>query len=122
MLRVSQRRSCASLGHRDNSRNSCRGFKRRPASSILASEIEAIRRAMGSGAHVEPHPLLKCGDWVRVKCGPLAGIRGVLVRKKNAYRLVLSVEMLGKAAAVEVDAVLTERLTRSHRRLATPCT
>jgi transcription antitermination factor NusG len=53
---------------------------------------------------------LKSGDWVRVKSGPLEGVEGILVRKKNAYRLVLSVEMLGKAAAVEVDAVQVERL------------
>jgi hypothetical protein len=53
---------------------------------------------------------LKCGDWVRVKCGPLEGIQGILVRKRNLYRLVLSVEMLGKAAAVEVDAILVERV------------
>jgi len=85
---------------------SCAG---QPA-AIPAAEIEGIRQAVGSGARVEPHPLLKCGDCVRVKCGPLAGVRGVLVRKKNIYRLVLSVEMLGKAAAVEVDARLTERV------------
>jgi hypothetical protein len=53
---------------------------------------------------------LKCGEWVRVKCGPLMGIQGILVRKKNIYRLVLSVEILGKAASVEVDAFLVERL------------
>ena len=79
--------------------------------AIPPVEIEAIRRAMESGARVEPHPFLRCGDWARVKCGPLAGIEGILVRKKNFYRLVLSVEMLGRAAAVEVDAVLVERLT-----------
>jgi len=73
-------------------------------------EIEAIRRAIESGAPVEPHPLLKCGEWVRVKCGPMEGIQGILVRKKNLYRLVLSVEMLGKAACVEIDAFLIERL------------
>jgi transcription antitermination factor NusG len=78
--------------------------------AIPAVEIDAIRRAVESGSRVEPHPLLKCGDWVRVKCGPLAGIEGILVRKKNLYRLVLSVEMLGKAAAVEIDAFLVERL------------
>lgn len=82
----------------------------RPA-AIPAAEIEGIRQAVGSGARLEPHPFLKCGDHVRVKCGPLAGIEGILVRKKNIYRLVLSVEMLGKAAAVEVDAVLIERVT-----------
>ena len=73
-------------------------------------EIEAIRRAIESGAPVEPHPLLKCGEWVRVKCGPMEGIQGILVRKKNLYRLVLSVEMLGKAASVEIDAFMIERL------------
>jgi transcription antitermination factor NusG len=67
-------------------------------------EIEAIRRVIKSGARVEAHPYLKCGNWVRVKCGPLAGIEGILVRKKNISRLVLSVEILGTAAAIEVDA------------------
>jgi transcription antitermination factor NusG len=80
--------------------------------AIPAAEIDAIRRAIESGSHLEPHPLLKQGDWVRVKCGPLEGIEGILVRKKNLCRLVLSVEMLGKAAAVEIDALLVERLSR----------
>jgi transcription antitermination factor NusG len=93
---------------------------------IPAAEIEGIRQAVGSGARMEPHPFLKCGERVRVKCGPLAGLAGVLVRKKNVYRLVLSVEMLGKAAAVEIDAVLIERLTArpyasdSNLRAGTP--
>jgi transcription antitermination factor NusG len=77
---------------------------------IPPAEIEAIRRAVESGSRLEPHPLLKCGEWVRVKSGPLEGIQGILIRKKNLYRLVLSVEMLGKAAAVEVDGLLVERV------------
>src|ERR1700730_15738016 len=77
---------------------------------IPPAEIEAIRRVVEGGACVEPHPFLKCGEWVRVKSGPFVGIQGILVRKKNLYRLVISVEMLGKAAAVEVDAFLVERL------------
>lgn len=78
--------------------------------AVPPAEIEAIRRVVVGGARVEPHPFLKCGEWVRVKCGPLMGTQGILVRKKNLYRLVLSVEMLGKAAAVEIDAFLVERL------------
>ncbi|MGB2889873.1 MAG: UpxY family transcription antiterminator [Candidatus Acidiferrales bacterium] len=78
--------------------------------AIPPAEIEAVRRAVESGSRIEPHPFLKCGEWVRVKCGPLEGIQGILVRKKNLYRLVLSVEMLGEAAAVEVDAFLVERV------------
>lgn len=78
--------------------------------AIPPAEIGAIRKAVESGSRLEPHPLLKCGDWVRVKCGPLERVEGILVRKKNLYRLVLSVEMLGKAAAIEIDAFLVERL------------
>jgi transcription antitermination factor NusG len=78
--------------------------------SIPAGEIEAIRRGVEGGARVEPHPFLKSGDCVRVKSGPLKGIQGILVRKKSLYRLVLSVGMLGKAAAVEVDAAQVEPL------------
>jgi transcription antitermination factor NusG len=83
---------------------------------IPHSEIEAIWRVVEGGVRVEPHPFLKCGEWVRVKCGPLMGIQGILVRKKNIYRLVLSVEILGKAASVEVDALLVERLNAMPSR------
>jgi transcription antitermination factor NusG len=78
--------------------------------SIPDAEIDAIRRGVENGARVEPHPFLKSGEWVRVKSGALEGIEGILVRKKGLYRLVLSVEMLGKAAAVEVDTAQVERL------------
>ena len=84
--------------------------------AIPPAEIEAIRRAVESGARVEPHPFLKCGEWMRVKSGPLAGIQGILVRKKNLCRLVLSVEMLGKSAAVEVDGFLVERVSGKPTR------
>jgi transcription antitermination factor NusG len=79
---------------------------------IPTVQIDGIRRAVEMGGRVEPHPFLKIGDWVRVKSGPLEGIQGILVRNKNLCRLVLSVEMLGKAAAVEVDAAQVERLSR----------
>src|SRR5258706_14911496 len=83
------------------------------------SEIEAIRRVLEGGVRVEPHPFLKCGEWVRVKCGPLMGIQGILVRKKNLCRLVLSVEIMGKAASVEVDALLVERLNATPPAMTT---
>jgi len=83
--------------------------------AIPTFEIEAIRRAVESGARMETHPFLKCGNWVRVKCGPLAGIEGILVRKKNISRLVLSVEILGTAAAMEVAAFQVEAVTSTRR-------
>ncbi len=79
-------------------------------------EIEAIRRVVESGARVEAHPYLKCGNWVRVKNGPLTGIEGILVRKKNISRLVLSVEILGTAAAIEVAAIQVEAINTPRGR------
>jgi transcription antitermination factor NusG len=78
--------------------------------SIPATEIEAVRRAVESTFQVEPHPFLRCGDRVRVTSGALAGIEGIVVRKKNSCRLVLSVEILEKSVAVEVGGLAVERL------------
>ncbi len=82
------------------------------AAAIPEEQIEAVLRTIESSLKVEPHPFLKCGDWVRVKSGPLEGIEGILVRKKNLFRLVLSVEMLQKSVAVEVDATAVEAVPR----------
>ena len=79
-------------------------------------EIEAIRRVVESGTPVEAYPFLKCGNWVRVKCGPLTGIEGILVRKKNISRLVLSVEILGTAASIEVAAFQVEAVKPPRSR------
>lgn len=67
-------------------------------------EIDAIQRAVAGTSRAEPHPFLKCGLRVRVIRGALEGVEGILVRKKNLCRLVLSVAMLAQSVAVEVDA------------------
>jgi len=84
--------------------------------AIPESEIDAIRRVVESGIRVEAHPFLKCGNWVRVKSGPLAGIEGILVRKRNMSRLVLSVAILGTAAAIEVGAFQVEAINAPQAR------
>ena len=81
----------------------------RPA-DIPQEEIDAVRRLVDSSLRIEPHPFLKCGEGVRIKSGPLEGIQGILVRKRSAYRLVLSVEMLAQSASVEVDISVVERV------------
>ena len=83
---------------------------------IPDAEIDAVRQTLGRSVRVEPSPFLKCGDWVRVKCGPLEGIEGILVRTKNQYRLVLSVELVQQSVAVEVDVWAVERVQRLERR------
>jgi len=79
---------------------------------VPAIQIEAIQRAVGSSLPVEPHPFLHCGDWVRIKAGPLANVEGILLRKKGSCRLILSAELLQKSLAVEVDAFNVEPLSR----------
>jgi len=71
---------------------------------IPEGEIDAIRRAVQGAYRMEPHPFLKVGERVRVTRGSLEGVEGILVRKKNLYRLVLSVDMLAQSVGVEVSA------------------
>lgn len=71
---------------------------------IPEKEIDAVRRTVEGPFRMEPHPFLRCGDRVRVIRGSLEGVEGILVRKKNQFRLVLSVDMLAKSVAVEIDA------------------
>jgi transcription antitermination factor NusG len=72
--------------------------------TIPEHEIESLRKTIDGDYCVEPHPFLKCGERVRVKHGALEGVEGVLVRKKNLCRLILSVNMLAQSVSVEIDA------------------
>jgi transcription antitermination factor NusG len=87
---------------------------------IPQEDIDAVRRLVQTSLRLEPHPFLKCGDWVRITSGPLEGIRGILVRKKSALRLVLSVEMLQKSVAVEVGVSTVEREARNATQSIAP--
>jgi transcription antitermination factor NusG len=77
---------------------------------IADAELDPIRRAVASRLPVEPCLPLQCGDWVRVRTGPLAGIQGSLLRKKDRLRLVLSVDLLHRGVAVEVDEASVEHV------------
>ena len=75
---------------------------------IPEAEIEAIQKAVEGLFRLEPHPFLKCGERVRVTRGSLEGVEGILIRKKNLYRLVLSVNMMAQSVSVEIDATDVE--------------
>jgi transcription antitermination factor NusG len=60
---------------------------------------------------------LVAGRRVRVVRGPLAGLEGILLRRKDQFRLVLSIELIMRAVAVEVDSCDVQPLF-SHRRSA----
>jgi len=67
-------------------------------------DIEALRNALEQRIYAEPHPYLRIGRRVRILHGPLAGTQGILVRKKDKFRVVISLEVLMRSVVVEVDA------------------
>jgi transcription antitermination factor NusG len=67
-------------------------------------EIQAIRQLVESDLAFDPCPLIREGMMVEVTHGPLKGVVGRLSRKNEKARLVLSVDLIGQAVSVEVDA------------------
>jgi transcription termination/antitermination protein NusG len=78
-------------------------------SVVPDAEIEAMQKVLTAQLPVLPHPYLREGQRVRVIHGPLAGVEGILVRiKPTKGLLVLSIDLLQRSIAVEVDATLVE--------------
>lgn len=78
-------------------------FEGKPA-AIPEQEIESIRRLVTSELQYDPCPMIREGMMVEVKHGALKGVVGRLIRKGSHARLVLSVDLIGQAVSVEVDA------------------
>lgn len=70
--------------------------------SIPDREIEFLRLGV-CGQRVEPYRELALGRRVRIKSGPLEGVQGILVQKKNSMRFVLSIEMINQSVAMNVE-------------------
>jgi transcription antitermination factor NusG len=67
------------------------------------SEMESLMNGLTRGGRVAPHPYLRIGRCVRVRCGPFATAEGILVRRKDGFRVVLSLDLLMRSVSVEVD-------------------
>jgi transcription termination/antitermination protein NusG len=78
-------------------------FEGEPA-PIPEQEIDGIRRLVETDLAYDPCPMIREGEMVEVVHGPLKGVIGRLVRKNDKARLVLSVDLIGQAVSVEVDA------------------
>jgi transcription termination/antitermination protein NusG len=78
------------------------GFNGTPT-ELPQQEMEALRATLADGVLSEPHPYMKIGRRVRVKAGALAGLEGFLVRKKNGTRFVMSLDLIVRSVAVEID-------------------
>ena len=77
-------------------------FRGKPA-ALPDAEIEALRNGLARNLRAEPHPYLTVGRRVRVRSGSVAGLEGILVRRKQKFRVVLSIELIQRSVAIEVD-------------------
>jgi transcription antitermination factor NusG len=78
------------------------GFGSIPA-PLPDEQIETLRNALVQKVGTTPHPYLTVGRHVRIISGSLAGLSGILLRNKSSYRVVLSLELIMRSVAVEVD-------------------
>jgi len=67
------------------------------------SEIDILRQGSANPGRITPHPYLKIGRRVRVSSGPFAGTEGILVRRRDGCRVVVSIDLLMRSVAIEVD-------------------
>lgn len=70
---------------------------------IDESEIAAIQASIKCGLPRQPWPFLRVGDRVRIEHGPLCGVEGILLRSAGHQRLVLSVSLLQRSVAVQIN-------------------
>lgn len=72
--------------------------------AINDEEIQNLQALVESGLYAEPWPFLRAGTSVVLEAGPLCGLYGTVIKVKNSYRLILSVSLLQRSVAVELDS------------------
>ncbi len=87
---------------------------------VEESEIEAIQRMVSTGMRVEPCPYLEAGQLVRIGDGALSGIEGVLTSFKGSRRIVVSISLLRRSVALEIDRSVVSPVQPRHRGVAQP--
>jgi transcription antitermination factor NusG len=75
-----------------------------PPLALPEQDIEAIRTSLTREVRAEPHPFVTTGKRVRVVAGPLTGLEGVVIRKRNGLRFVISLDLIMRSVAVEMNA------------------
>jgi transcription antitermination factor NusG len=83
------------------------GYNRVPA-PIEETEIQGIQTLVASGLPTQPWPFLAAGDPVQIESGSLRGLKGIVVKLKENSRLVVSITLLRRSVAVEIDSELVQ--------------
>ena len=71
--------------------------------AVNDAEIFSIQAAIESGIHMEPWPYVEIGERVRIKDDVLDGMEGILTSFKGSHRVVISVTLLRRSVALEID-------------------
>ncbi len=79
------------------------GFGDGLPTALPEEEIATLRNGLGGAHNAQPHPYLTVGRRVRIRNGPLAGMEGILQRRKGNYRVVICVDLIMRAISVEAD-------------------
>src|SRR6266404_5769113 len=74
------------------------------AAALPETEMEIVRAGLSRGLRAEPHPFLTVGRRARITGGPFAGLEGILKQKRSGLRVVVSLELIQRSVAVDVDA------------------
>jgi transcription antitermination factor NusG len=77
---------------------------------IPEEQMAAVRTLMEHRLPCSPYPYLVEGMRVRIKCGLLAGAEGILIARKQKHRLVISLDLIQQAVAIDVDSAEVEPL------------
>jgi transcription antitermination factor NusG len=85
---------------------------------VAESELESIQRALASGLSSQPWPYLQVGDQVRVIYGSLTDLEGILIHFKGCHRIVLSLTLLRRSVAVEIDRAWVAPVREARTALA----
>jgi len=87
------------------------GFNGMPT-ALPDEEMEILRSGLSQRLGVRPHPFLTVGRRVRIRSGSFRGLEGILLRRKGNLRVVLSISLIQRSVAVEVDSTDLEGISQ----------
>ena len=85
-------------------------FQGRPV-PVSSGEIEALRQGLSAATVVHPHPYLQAGRRVRIRGGAWDGVEGIFVRKRGQTRVVLSISLIQRSVAIEIEEADVEPIS-----------
>jgi transcription antitermination factor NusG len=88
---------------------------------VERTEIAALQKLVSSGAQAEPWPYLAVGDRVRIEDTTLRGLEGILIAFKGGHRVVVSVSLLQRSVALEIDRASVSAIDPRPAAIVTAC-